>query len=100
SGFISRNTGIPNLVNWPGHENQWRNSEPEIYERAADVETIYSTTNTELARSLLLNHKINFVYIGNRELNQYTPYQLSKFQYLGTLIFGNIDGVRIFRIEH
>ena len=99
SGFISRHTGLPNLINWPGHESQWRNQDNEIHKRSADVETIYSTANIDQARSLLLDHKINYVYIGKREINQYTPYQLSKFQHLGTLVFGRLDGVRIFKIK-
>ncbi|HCE75419.1 MAG TPA: hypothetical protein DEP04_02225, partial [Dehalococcoidia bacterium] len=99
SGFISRHTGLPNLINWPGHESQWRNQDNEIHKRSADVETIYSTANIDQARSLLVDHKINYVYIGKREINQYTPYQLSKFQHLGTLVFGRLDGVRIFKIK-
>jgi len=70
SGFISRNTGISNLVNWPGHQNQWRDSNPEVYQRATDVEIIYSTENINQAKSLLSKYKIDFVYIGNQELNQ------------------------------
>ena len=99
SGFISRNTGIPNLVNWPGHERQCRNSDPAIYQRAADVETIYSTENLAQAKSLLGKYDINFIYVGDLELNRYTPKQLGKFQSLGTLVFGNIGSVAIFEID-
>ena len=99
SGFISRNTGIPNLVNWPGHESQWRNSEPAIYQRAADVETIYSTGNLTQAKLLLEKYEINFVYVGDLELNRYTSEQLEKFQSLGTLVFGDLGSVSIFEID-
>ena len=99
SGFISRNTGIPNLVNWPGHESQWRNSDPAIYQRAADVETIYSTENLAQAKSLLGKYDINFIYVGDLELSRYTSTQLGKFQSLGTLVFGNIGSVAIFEID-
>tara|TARA_B100001245_G_C22817483_1_gene393520 strand:- start:101 stop:550 length:450 start_codon:yes stop_codon:yes gene_type:complete len=99
SGFISRNTGIPNLVNWPGHESQWRNSEPAIYQRAADVETIYSTGNLTQAKLLLEKYEINFVYVGDLELNRYTSEQLEKFQSLGTLVFGDLGSVGIFEID-
>ena len=99
SGFISRNTGIPNLVNWPGHESQWRNSDPAIYQRAADVETIYSTQDPAQAKLLLEKYNISFIYIGDLELNRYTSQQLGKFQSLGTLVFGNIGGIGIFEIN-
>ena len=100
SGFISRNTGIANIVNWPGHQNQWRNSNPEIYQRATDVEIIYSTTNIDQAKSLLYKYEIDFVYIGRQELNQYTNNQLVKFGSMGTLVFGSMDNIRIIEIEH
>jgi uncharacterized membrane protein len=99
SGFISRNTGIPNLVNWPGHESQWRNSDPAIYQRAADVETIYSTEDLAQAKSLLEKYDISFIYVGDLEMNRYTSTQLGKFQSLGTLVFGNIGSVAIFEID-
>ena len=100
SGFISRNTGIANIVNWPGHQNQWRDSNPEIYQRATDVEIIYSTTNIDQAKSLLYKYEIDFVYIGRQELNQYTNNQLVKFGSMGTLVFGSMDNIRIIEIEH
>jgi len=100
SGFISRNTGISNLVNWPGHQNQWRDSNPEVYQRATDVEIIYSTENINQAKSLLSKYKIDFVYIGNQELNQYSNNQLAKFESMGTLVFGSLDNVRIIEIKH
>ena len=99
SGFISRNTGIPNLVNWPGHESQWRDSDPAIYQRAADVETIYSTRDLAQAKSLLGKYEINFIYVGDLELNRYTAEQLEKFQSLGTIVFGDLGSVSIFEID-
>ena len=100
SGFISRNTGIPNIVNWPGHQNQWRDSNPEVYQRATDVEIIYSTENIGQAKSLLSKYKIDFVYIGRQELNQYSNNQLAKFGSMGTLVFGTMNNIRIIKIEH
>ena len=100
SGFISRNTGIANIVNWPGHQNQWRDSDPEVYQRATDVETIYSTESIDQAKSLLSKYKIDFVYIGRQELNKYSNTQLAKFGSMGTLIFGSLDNVRIIEIKH
>ena len=89
-----------NIVNWPGHQNQWRDSNPEIYQRATDVEIIYSTTNIDQAKSLLYKYEIDFVYIGRQELNQYTNNQLVKFGSMGTLVFGSMDNIRIIEIEH
>ena len=100
SGFISRNTGIAYIVNWPGHKNQWRDSDPEVYQRATDVETIYSTESIDQAKSLLSKYKIDFVYIGRQELNKYSNTQLAKFGSMGTLIFGSLDNVRIIEIKH
>ncbi|MED5450938.1 MAG: DUF2298 domain-containing protein [Chloroflexota bacterium] len=98
SGFISRNTGIANIVNWPGHQNQWRDSNPDVYQRAADVETIYSTEDTNQAKSLLSKYQIDFVYIGKQELNKYSNNQLAKFESMGILVFGSTDNIRIIKL--
>ncbi|SVE02492.1 uncharacterized protein METZ01_LOCUS455346, partial [marine metagenome] len=51
------------------------------------------------AKSLLGKYEINFIYVGELELNRYTAEQLGKFQSLGTIVFGDLGSVSIFEID-
>ena len=99
SGIISRSTGIPNIINWPGHQGQWRGHSEEIDERILAVETIYSSPDVEIRKQLLNKFNVSYVYVGINERRMYTPEQLSKFELFGQTIFYNEMGIRIFKIE-
>ena len=99
SGIISRSTGIPNIINWPGHQGQWRGHSEEIDERILAVETIYSSPDVEIRKQLLNKFNVSYVYVGINERRIYTPEQLSKFELFGQTIFYNEMGIKIFKIE-
>jgi YYY domain-containing protein len=65
-------SGIPDLLGWYFHEVQWRGGTPavidtELPERAADIGTLYGTTNTQDARRILDKYRINWVVVGLNE---------------------------------
>jgi YYY domain-containing protein len=72
---ISSFTGLPGVLGWPGHENQWRgkHGDKEIGVRHADVDTIYTTNDINLAMSLINKYKIEYVYVGALEIDRYIP---------------------------
>jgi uncharacterized membrane protein len=78
---ISAATGIPTIVGWIGHENQWRGS-PEPYAgRFEDVNTLYSTTDMAQARDILTRYGVTYVYVGQLERQQYeSSGGLAKFE--------------------
>lgn len=83
SGFarISANTGLPTVVGWPGHENQWRgysNTEPGI--RETDVRSIYAAQSIALAAPELDQYDVAYIYVGNLEANTYGVAGVEKFR--------------------
>ncbi|MBI4220484.1 MAG: hypothetical protein HY682_10095, partial [Chloroflexi bacterium] len=70
-GRVSSSTGIPTVLNWPGHERQWRGTGFSFQDRETDVERIYVTSDGGEARQLLAKYDVRFVYIGSRELTKY-----------------------------
>ncbi len=65
-------TGIPGVLGWYFHEAQWRGGSDQIVthmlpERAADIGTLYGTTNTADARRILAKYQITWVIVGLTE---------------------------------
>lgn len=88
---VSAATGLATVMGWEGHEGQWRGGQPEILAeigpRAADVATIYSTPDVELARELLAKYGVDYIYVGGAEHATYPPEGLAKLAQLGTPVF-------------
>src|SRR5206468_2310491 len=78
---ISTFTGLPTVMGWIGHEGQWRGADPQIQQRQKDVETIYTTSDSEEARRLLRQYEVRYVLVGGLEQSRYTknPSDLRKF---------------------
>ena len=98
AGLISRSTGVPTLFNWPGHEIQWRGSNEAIGGRQSDVAAIYTTSDAEQARNLLLKYDVDYVYVGPRERLAHDGPGLDKFPEFMDTIFQQ-DNVIIYRLR-
>lgn len=94
-GRFSARTGIPTVLGWPFHEAQERGGRDyaamarRVAERAADVETIYRTTDEETARALLRRYGVDYVIAGRLETAQYGTEGLAKFDRLGHVVYRN-----------
>jgi YYY domain-containing protein len=74
---VSFNTGLPTVLGWEGHEEQWRVNElSEISDRANDVDKIFTTADT----ALMKKYNISYVYIGKLERDKYLQEDLNKFE--------------------
>ncbi len=65
-------TGIPDILGWYFHEAQWRGGSEQIVTRelparAADIGTLYNTTDTAAARRILTKYGITWVIVGLTE---------------------------------
>ena len=86
-GRISALTGLPSVLGWALHEDQWRGSYEEQGRREPDIEAIYSTlvrTEEDAARVLALLEKydVTYVYVGPTERSRYPQAGLEKFDRL------------------
>ena len=113
-GMVSRSTGLPTIVNWLGHQKQWRGGwerfdaeTPEVSralrdqyfdERAAEVERIYTTLDPAEAQLILYKYDIDYVYIGQRERDKYGTDGIAKFDAIGDAVFSEGD-VMIYRVN-
>ena len=78
---ISSFTGLPTVMGWPGHEDQWRPGNPDVGVRVSDVRTIYTTENETVASGLLRKYGVTYVVVGDQERADYSrsPSALQKF---------------------
>jgi YYY domain-containing protein len=68
-GRISAFTGLPSLLGWALHENQWRGSYDEQAIREPDIQTIFTSKDAVLALELLQKWDIRYVIVGPSEKN-------------------------------
>lgn len=107
-------TGVPGVLGWYFHEAQWRGGSDGIVtrvlpERAADIGTLYGTTNVAEARRILAKYGINWVIVGLTEEEgeghctvplgcpPYPPQGLAKFNDMLELAFRS-GPVSIYRV--
>ena len=81
TGFarISEYTGLPAVLGWVGHEDQWRGSRAPQGTRQDDIAQLYSTPSWETARDILHKYNVKYVYLGDLERSTYAV-QEEKFQ--------------------
>ncbi|MDW8214601.1 MAG: DUF2298 domain-containing protein, partial [Roseiflexaceae bacterium] len=94
-GGVSSSTGRATVMGWEGHQQQWRGGDPQllaqIAPRAADVATIYSTTDVAQARALLATYDVDYIYVGEAERQTYPAEGLAKLPALGDVVFQNSE---------
>jgi YYY domain-containing protein len=85
---ISKFTGLPTVLGWPGHELQWRGGVEEIGSRESDIRELYSTENWISAKNILDKYNLRYIFIGEIERN---TYQISEEKFISNLpvIFNN-----------
>lgn len=68
-GRVSAFSGHPAVLGWALHENQWRGNYDEQGKREPDIETIYTTSDPQLALDLLHKWQVRYVIVGATEQN-------------------------------
>jgi YYY domain-containing protein len=97
-GRISKLSGLPTVLGWPGHELQWRGGTGEIGSREADIEILYSSGDWERTKEIITQYDIRYIYLGDLERNSY-PVHHEKFLDNLPIIFNN-SKVTIFLAEN
>lgn len=99
---VSAATGLPTVLGWVGHQQQWRGGDPaalaELEPRRSDVDEIFYSLDPARTRALLERYDIDYVYVGELERRNYAPESLAKFAELGTPVFSEGE-VTIYRIR-
>lgn len=70
-GRISASTGLPTLLQWPGHELQWRGDSRPQEGRENDLQTLYTSSDPDAIKSVIGKYGISYVVVGERERSRY-----------------------------
>ncbi len=68
---VSARTGIPAVLGWVGHEQQWRGSDESFRGRAEDVAALYQSGDPSVIRRVLQRYNVAYVVVGRLERAQY-----------------------------
>ena len=88
-GRVSAYTGLPTVLGWTGHEQQWRGSYAPQGTRFDDVEVAYNTTDEQAAQAVLDRYGVELVYVGPLEKQKYAPAALEKFRQFMDVAYEN-----------
>jgi YYY domain-containing protein len=86
-GRISSTTGIPTLLGWPFHEEQWRGGRDSFEGREEDVQRIYSDGEIDEVITILGRYEIDYIVVGPRERSTYPDLDLDRFAEMGERIY-------------
>lgn len=73
SGLTGKIAGIPVVMNWPGHESQWRGTTyNEIAgSRERDIDTLYGDPTWNATQAIISRYGIDYIFFGANEREQY-----------------------------
>jgi YYY domain-containing protein len=78
---ISMSTGLPTVLGWLGHEEQWRGAsyDPLLHERDRYLCGLYQHSNWATTEAILDHFNVEYVLVSPLETSRYTPVQVHKF---------------------
>ncbi|MFI5364294.1 MAG: DUF2298 domain-containing protein [Candidatus Binatia bacterium] len=79
---FAANTGLPTVLGWANHEGLWRNNNPDVNKRRADVMRMYSAPALADIASLLDTYNVKYIAVGELERKDYPAAGLEKFAQL------------------
>ena len=91
-------TGIPSVIGWAQHEELWRESDPRIAARTADIDTAYRTHDSALRRAVLERYAVTHVVAGDSERDRYGPEVLERLRQDLDVAFAN-GGTTIYQVR-
>jgi YYY domain-containing protein len=108
NGRVSVFTGLPTIINWPGHELQWRvnwiddqknpHNQQDFNNRGLDITTIYTSLQPAAVLSTMARYQAQYVYVGALERVKYPSVDLTRFGAFMQTVY-NQHGVVIYRIK-
>lgn len=77
---FSTATGVPTVIGWQGHEDQWRGGRCQpCAGRFQDVQNLYQTADMNVADGIIKKYGITYIVVGDLERQQYGGPGLEKF---------------------
>ena len=95
---VSAMTGLPTVMGWYVHEWLWRNDTADLNTKAADIETIYTSTDEKEVESLLEQYDISYIFIGSCEWEKYPALNERMLRGMGQVVYED-EGAVIIKID-
>jgi uncharacterized membrane protein len=104
-GRISAFTGLPTLMGWAGHEQQWRltwlendANNAEYQRRSPDINKIYTSPDVHVILSLMARYKAQYLYVGPLEIEKYPNATLHRYNAFMQVVYKS-KGVTIYKVR-
>ena len=68
---VSAMTGLSTVMGWYVHEWLWRNDVADLNEKSAEIESIYTSTDTQRVQELIKKYDISYIFVGSCEREKY-----------------------------
>ncbi len=98
-GRVSAATGLPTPLQWPGHQLQWRGTSDPQTGRPEDLQTLYTSSDSDQVRSVIEKYGITYVFVGRIELEKYENLKLAQMTDLFEPAFGPVGDVAVYRVR-
>jgi len=95
---VSMATGLPTIEGWLVHEWLWRGGYDGPAARVAEVDKIYSSTDTVEIKSILDKYQVKYIFVGAKEYEKYPDLNLEVFNDLGATLVFESGQTRIFQL--
>ena len=97
-GLFSASTGLPTILQWPGHELQWRGNTSDQDRRPEDLGTLYTSPTLADVQSVLQKYDVRYVIVGPAEREKYPGLSVDQMDSLIDVAFQQGD-VTIYRVQ-
>jgi uncharacterized membrane protein len=98
-GRISAATGLPSVLQWQGHELQWRGTSEPQDGRPEDLQLLYTGTVQSEVQAVIQKYNIRYVVVGEMERQQYpgvTVQDMTElFETVSSCTLGNTAVLRV-----
>lgn len=84
---VSAVTGLPTVLGWYVHEWLWRNDTDDLNARAADIQTIYTSSDVDTVKELIEEYNISYIFIGTNEYDKYETINMDTLLQIGTVVY-------------
>jgi YYY domain-containing protein len=86
-GRISAATGMATILGWGNHQNIWRDGTWKMVgARSAEVKQVYTSNDREMIEEVLDKYKIDYVFYGKLEREQYPGSSHTHFAFMENVL--------------
>jgi uncharacterized membrane protein len=84
---IATNSGRATVLGWPVHEQLWRGSSPDVWQRRDDVKALYEAKDVGDARRVIERYRPRWLVVGRFERERHPTLDAQLLASLGHVVF-------------